>query len=73
MVWDWEVYRLTDPQGVRSHLLMVAMDATDRVLHGPGVSPGARRRAAEMREKASGILRIWGENRHAFRFRPLSG
>ena len=59
-VWDWEVYPITDAQGVHSHLLMVAMDATDRALHGPGVSPEARRRAAEMREKASGILRIFG-------------
>ena len=58
-VWDWEVYPITDAQGVHSHLLMVAMDATDRAL-GPGVSPEARRRAAEMREKASGILRIFG-------------
>jgi DNA-binding CsgD family transcriptional regulator len=59
-VWDWEVYPLTDAQGMRGYLLMVAMDATERALHGPGVSPEARRRAAEMREKASGILRIFG-------------
>jgi DNA-binding NarL/FixJ family response regulator len=36
------------------------MDATERALLGPGVSPEARKRAAEMRERASGILRIFG-------------
>jgi DNA-binding CsgD family transcriptional regulator len=59
-VWDWEVYPLTDAPGRHSHLLIVGMDATERALHGPGVSPEARERAAEMRERASGILRIFG-------------
>jgi DNA-binding CsgD family transcriptional regulator len=59
-VWDWEVYPLTDARGIHSHLLVVGMDATERALHGPGVSPEARKRAAEMRERASGILRIFG-------------
>ena len=59
-VWDWEVYPLTPARGGHSHLLVVGMDATERVLHGPGVSPEARKRAAEMRERASGILRIFG-------------
>src|SRR5437879_4963422 len=59
-VWDWEIYPLTDAAGQPSHLLIVGMDATERTLHGPGISPDARRRAAEMRERASGILRIFG-------------
>jgi DNA-binding CsgD family transcriptional regulator len=59
-VWDWEVYPLTVAGGARSHLLVVGMDATERALHGPGVSPEARKRADEMRERASGILRIFG-------------
>ena len=59
-VWDWEVYPLRDAQGDRSHLLIVGMDATERALHEPGVSPEARKRAAEMRERAAGILRIFG-------------
>jgi DNA-binding CsgD family transcriptional regulator len=59
-VWDWEVYPLSDVQGGHSHLLIVGIDATDRTLQGPGVSPEARKRAAEMRERASGILRIFG-------------
>jgi DNA-binding CsgD family transcriptional regulator len=59
-VWDWEVYPLTEASGAHSHLLVVGMDATERALLGPGVSPEARERAAEMRERASGILRIFG-------------
>jgi DNA-binding CsgD family transcriptional regulator len=59
-VWDWEVYPLTGARGVHSHLLIVGLDATDRALQGPGVSPATRTRAAEMRERASGILRIFG-------------
>ena len=59
-VWDWEIYPLTDAGGYHSHLLIVGMDATERALQGPGISPEARRRAAEMRERASGILRIFG-------------
>jgi DNA-binding CsgD family transcriptional regulator len=59
-VWDWEVYPLTDSRGVHGHLLIVGLDATERALQGPGVSPEARKRAAEIRERASGILRIFG-------------
>jgi DNA-binding CsgD family transcriptional regulator len=59
-VWDWEIYPLIDAGGGRSHLLIVGMDATERALHGPAVSPEARERAAELRERASGILRIFG-------------
>jgi DNA-binding CsgD family transcriptional regulator len=59
-VWDWEVYPLADALGGHNHLLIVGMDATERALQGPGVSPDARKRAAEMRERASGILRIFG-------------
>ena len=59
-VWDWEVYPLTDATGARGHLLMVGLDVTERALQGPGVSPEARRRADAMRERASGILRIFG-------------
>jgi DNA-binding CsgD family transcriptional regulator len=59
-IWDWEVYPVTGSRGVHSHLLIVGLDATDRALQGPGVSPDARTRAAEMRERASGILRIFG-------------
>ncbi|HEY4026004.1 MAG TPA: LuxR C-terminal-related transcriptional regulator [Candidatus Dormibacteraeota bacterium] len=59
-IWDWEVYPVTDVHGVRSHLLIVGVDTTERALQGPGVSPAARRRAAELRERASGILRIFG-------------
>jgi DNA-binding CsgD family transcriptional regulator len=59
-VWDWEVYPLSDALGGHNHLLIVGIDATERVLQGPGVSPEARKRAAEMRERASGILRIFG-------------
>jgi DNA-binding CsgD family transcriptional regulator len=59
-VWDWEIYPLTDAGGTHGHLMAVALDATERTIQGPGVSPEARRRAAEMREKASGILRIFG-------------
>jgi DNA-binding CsgD family transcriptional regulator len=59
-VWDWEVYPLTDATGVHGHLLLVGMDATERALQGPGISPEARKRAAAMRERASGILRIFG-------------
>ena len=59
-VWDWEIYPLTHARGAHGHLLAVALDATERTIHGPGISPEARNRAAEMREKASGILRIFG-------------
>jgi DNA-binding CsgD family transcriptional regulator len=59
-VWDWEVYPLADSRGVQSHLLIVGLDATERAMQGPGVSPEARERAAAMRERASGILRIFG-------------
>jgi DNA-binding CsgD family transcriptional regulator len=59
-VWDWEVYPLSDSEGDHSHLLIVGIDATERAIQGPGVSPDARKRAAEMRERASGILRIFG-------------
>lgn len=59
-VWDWEVYRLTAADGTHGNLLVVGMDATDRALQDPGVSPEARKRAVEMRERASGILRIFG-------------
>src|SRR5205085_10925382 len=59
-VWDWEVYPLSDANNVRGHLLIVGMDATERALQGPDVAPDARERAAEMRERASGILRIFG-------------
>jgi DNA-binding CsgD family transcriptional regulator len=59
-VWDWEVYPLTDAGGAHGHLLVVGIDATERALQGPGVSPESRRRADEMRERASGILRIFG-------------
>ena len=59
-VWDWEVYPLADAGGARNHLLVVGLDATERALQGPGSSPEAQSRAAEMRERASGILRIFG-------------
>jgi DNA-binding CsgD family transcriptional regulator len=59
-VWDWEIYPLTDARGGHSHLLIVGLDATERALHGPELSPAARKRSAEMRERASGILRIFG-------------
>jgi DNA-binding CsgD family transcriptional regulator len=59
-VWDWEVYPLTDSGGVHTHLLIVGLDATERTLQGPGASPETRRRADAMRERASGILRIFG-------------
>ncbi len=59
-VWDWEVYPLSDAAGAHRNLLIVGMDATERALQGPGVRPEARKRAAEMRERASGILRIFG-------------
>jgi len=59
-VWDWEVYPISDSSGAHDHLLIVGMDATERALHGPGISPEAQRRAAAMRERASGILRIFG-------------
>jgi DNA-binding CsgD family transcriptional regulator len=59
-VWDWEVYPLTEAGGVHGHLLVVGMDATERAIQGPEVSPEVRKRAAEMRERASGILRIFG-------------
>jgi hypothetical protein len=41
-VWDWEVYPLTEADGVHSHLLIVGFDTTERALRGPGVSPEAR-------------------------------
>jgi non-specific serine/threonine protein kinase len=59
-VWDWEVYPLTRADGVHGHLLVVGMDATQRALQGPNVSSEVRQRAAETRERASGILRIFG-------------
>jgi DNA-binding CsgD family transcriptional regulator len=59
-IWDWEVYPITDGQGVHSHLLVVGLDATERALQGPAISPEARKRAIAMRERASGILRIFG-------------
>jgi DNA-binding CsgD family transcriptional regulator len=59
-VWDWEVYPLTDAVGIHSHLLVVGIDVTERALQGPGIGPEDRRRADEMRERASGILRIFG-------------
>src|SRR5258708_21942173 len=48
------LFRSPDTAGIHSHLLVVGMDATERTLQGPGVSPEARKRAAEMRERASG-------------------
>jgi len=59
-VWDWEAYPITDAEGTHGHLLVVGIDATERALQGPGVSPSGRERAAEMRERASGVLRIFG-------------
>jgi DNA-binding CsgD family transcriptional regulator len=59
-VWDWEVYPLTDSRGTHVHLLIVGLDMTERALQGPGVRPEVRKRAAAMRERASGILRIFG-------------
>ena len=59
-VWDWEVYPITGGQDVHSHLLIMGLDATERALQGPGISPEVRRRAAEARERASGIIRIFG-------------
>jgi DNA-binding CsgD family transcriptional regulator len=59
-VWDWEVYPLSYALDAHGHLLIVGMDATERAIHGPGVSREGRRRAAENRERASGILRIFG-------------
>jgi DNA-binding CsgD family transcriptional regulator len=64
-VWDWEVYPLADALGVSSHLLIVGLDVTERALLGPSVSADARTRAAVMRERASGILRIFGAARDA--------
>jgi DNA-binding CsgD family transcriptional regulator len=73
-VWDWEVYPLTDANDGNGHLLIVGMDATGRTIHGPGLSREARRRAAESRERASGILRIFGvapgSDRHSQIARP---
>ena len=69
-VWDWEVYPLADAEGAHSHLLLVGMDATERALQQPGVSPEARRQAAAMRERASGILRIFGVAPETERPRP---
>jgi len=57
-VWDWEAYPITDAEGTHGHLLVVGIDATERALQGSGVSPSDRERAAEMRERASGVLRI---------------
>lgn len=59
-VWDWEVYPLTDAAEVVTHLLIVILDATDRALVGPEVNEEQRRRLAEIRESASGIIRIFG-------------
>jgi DNA-binding CsgD family transcriptional regulator len=59
-VWDWEVYPLTARGGAHQNLLIVGIDATERAIQGPGVNPEVRKRAAEMRERASGILRIFG-------------
>jgi DNA-binding CsgD family transcriptional regulator len=71
-VWDWEVYPLTDAQDSHSHLLIVGMDATERAIHGPGLSREARRRAAESRERASGILRIFGVPPGSARRSPIA-
>jgi DNA-binding CsgD family transcriptional regulator len=54
-VWDWEVYRLT-PGGGPNHLLAVFSDVTE---HAVLASTGDDE-AAELRESASGILRIFG-------------
>ena len=59
-VWDWEVYPLSDARGAHGHLLIVGHDETERALRQPPDSTQARTRSAEMREKASGILRIFG-------------
>jgi PAS domain-containing protein len=54
-VWDWEVYPLTDAQGVHSHLLMVAMDATD----GPSTGLGSILTPGDARLKCVRRLRFW--------------
>jgi DNA-binding CsgD family transcriptional regulator len=58
-VWDWEVYRLT-PNGGPSHLLAVFSDVTEHAVLAASLDDEVRQRTAELRESASGILRIFG-------------
>jgi DNA-binding CsgD family transcriptional regulator len=59
-VWDWEVYPVRDAAGMRSHVLTVGVDITDHVVREPDLDPDARRRNADLHERAAGILRIFG-------------
>jgi DNA-binding CsgD family transcriptional regulator len=59
-VWDWEAYPVHDAAGNRSHVLTVGVDITDHFLRDTDLDPQTRQRAADLRERAAGILRIFG-------------
>lgn len=54
--WDWEAYPILDAAKKARYIVVIAMDVTDR----PDHDPDQRQKVADSREKASGILRIFG-------------
>jgi len=54
--WDWEAYPILDAAKKPRYIVVIAMDVTDRPEH----DPDRRQKVADSREKASGILRIFG-------------
>jgi DNA-binding CsgD family transcriptional regulator len=58
-IWDWEAYRLAPKEGPR-HLLAVFSDVSERAILAATLDDEAPQRAADLRESASGILRIFG-------------
>jgi DNA-binding CsgD family transcriptional regulator len=54
--WDWEAYPILDAAKKSRYIVVIAMDVTDRPEH----DPDQRQKVADSREKASGILRIFG-------------
>lgn len=58
--WDWEIYPLSGPRGEVTHLLNVVMNVR-ALVPGQGRRTDAERQAANRtRERASGVLRIFG-------------
>jgi DNA-binding CsgD family transcriptional regulator len=56
--WDWEIFPLSGPTGV-THLLNVIMEVSAARARKNGLSKEDRQ-AANLREEASGVLRIFG-------------
>jgi DNA-binding CsgD family transcriptional regulator len=58
--WDWEIYPLSGPGGVVTHLLNVVMDVSEPSPKKRRPSTAERLAANRAREEASGVLRIFG-------------